>query len=292
MVQVFSVGLGAIAIVLSVLALSKGTGPQLELKGSRAGLAFAVLGIVFFLEGTSVSSPFLHSVSIALFYCGSALYLAGPRALLFTLPAGLIFASSFAPLTYGFWGIMYLDGLAYAEVVASVGVLWVRRKSPLVLECFLCGFFRTLGRDYCSACGKLFASPRVPLPKGKFLGFGAFVAAMMIALSLTIPLATATPNMSLVNYGLGGPSEASGFAPLPGWGLTQLPPAASAPGVEGYTLTQGLNRIQTYISASPFPGSALSSVNSTMTHPIPFSRVPRSLSPTMAGYTFTYGGAK
>jgi hypothetical protein len=289
--EVISVGLGVAAIVLSVTALVRETVRPFELKGNRAGLAFAILGIILYLEGTSFNSGFLHSVSIAMFYSGSVLYLVGPRALIPALPAGLIVASSFAPATYGLWGTLYLEFLSWAVAVVSAGILWVRRKPPQVLECFLCRFFRGVGRSYCSACGISLAPPSASLPRRRLLGFAAFAVAMIVALSLTIPLATGSPNVSLVNYGLGGPA-AGQFAPLPGWGVSPTAPSVTPSGVGGYSLTRGINRIEAFVSVSAYPGSALSAVGSTMTHPVRYSKLPGTLSPSLDGYTFTTGGTK
>jgi hypothetical protein len=290
--EVISVGLGAAAIVLSVTALVRETVRPFELKGNRAGLAFAILGIILYLEGTSFDSGFLHSVSIAIFYSGSVVSLAGPRALIPTLPAGLIVASSFAPPTYGLWGTLYLEFLSWAVAVVSAGILWVRRKPSQVLECFLCRFFRDVGRSYCSACGIPLAPPRASLPRRRALGFAAFAVAMIVALSIAIPLATDSPNVSLVNYGLGGPTATGQFAPLPGWGVSPTAPSVTPSGVGGYSLTQGINRIQAFVSVSPYPGPALSSVSSTMTDPVQYTKLPGTLSPKLAGYAFTNGGTR
>lgn len=281
----FSAFLVLAALVVSLAAFAKGMGARYELKGRSVGLIVAVAGSLSYLTGTSVQSAAIHSISIAVFYSGCVLYLAGARALVSALPFSLIELSTFAPIEYGQWGLIYLDGLAWALVVTSVALLWDSRKAPKTAACHLCSSFESRGLSFCGSCGRMVAP--VLGPSSRRL-FGIAAAAVVIALLFVpaFPLVTTTPSISVVNFGLGGPQAGTQFAPLPGWGAKTTPLSVGGAKISEYTLTKGGISIQAFVAVS----QNVSAFNKTRTAPVSPIGVPSSISQSMAGYSFQHGG--
>jgi hypothetical protein len=286
-----SLGLAVAAMVLSVVAFVRGVGPQYELKGSRIGLLLILTSILGYLIGTSLQSDILHTLSIAVFYWGSVLYLGGARSLVSSLPSGLILLSSFVPMVYGALGLIYLDGLSWALIVTSGALLWQWRKSMVHPACGLCASFMDRGKSFCSSCGRLIGPLAAPTSR-KLLGFAVFTVVMLATLSLTVPLLVATPTVSLANVSLGGPQIGNHFAPLPGWGVKTATFTRNGTSVDEYTFTQGRVTIEAIVATSPDSTIAASAVNSTRVSATPDPSVPASIAQVMPGYTLIQGGTK
>ena len=285
--SVISLAFVVSAMVLSVLAFARETGPQYDQKGSRVGVLVVILGVLLYVTGTYQQSALFHSVSIALFYWGSVFYLGGTRTLVSTLPAGFMALSVLVTAGYPPWGAFYLYGVSWALGVASAAILFAGRKVAQPLGCGLCASFRSRGRTFCSSCGSLLERPSTSLGRRRVLGFALFTAIFLTVLGLTVPVTVAGPRVALVDFGLGGPHLGS-FAPLDAW---RVAPIASAAGgaATGYSLTQGGASLQAYVATSQSSGVALSAVNSTMTAPIAVKGAPATVSPSMQAYTFIQG---
>ena len=283
-----SLGLVLAAMALSVVAFARGVGPQYELKGSRVGLLLILIGILGYLIGTSVESYLLHSLSIAVFYWGAVLYLGGVRSFVSTLPAGLILLSSFVPMVYGTLGLIYLDGLSWALIVASGGLLWIWKKSVELPACGLCASFRESGKSFCGSCGRLVGPLAAPRSR-KLIGFAVFTIATLATLSLTVPLLVTSPTVSLANVSLGGPQIGNHLAPLPGWEVKTVTVSRNGTAVDEYTYTKGMVTIEAIVAASPDSTIAESAVNSTRMNAVTDPDVPASISQQMSGYTLTRG---
>jgi hypothetical protein len=284
-----SLTLVAVAMVLSVVAFARAAGPQYELRGSRAGVLLAIVGILSYLIGTSLQSAFLHVFSIALFYWGCVLYLGGLRSLISTLPCGLVVLSLFAPVVYGVWGLIYLDGLSWAIIVASMGVLWQTRSQPRPPGCDMCTYFEIKRESFCLSCGRLIG-PLVGPSSRRFLGFAVFVIAMLGVLSLTVPVLTVSPTVSMISFGLGGPQTYNHFAPLQGWSVTGLAVSGNGTLVDDYHLADGRASLEALVATSQSPGAATAALNLTNVSPISASALPASIAQSMAGYTVDQRG--
>lgn len=281
----FSGTLVLTAMVLSLIAFAKGTGAQYELRGTRLGLLLAVAGILSYLTGTSIQSAVLHSLSMAVFYTGCVLYLAGARAFVSALPMSLIVLSTFAPFEYGQWGLIYLGGLAWALVVTSAALLWDSRKVPQMVACHLCSSFESRRWSFCGSCGRMIGRVVAP-PAGRLLGIA--VAAVVIAVMFVpaFPLVTANSSVSLANFGLGGPQTGNQFAPLPGWNVKTVPVSEGVGQINEYTLTKGGTTIEAFVA--PFQNDSV--FNRTRTASVSQFGVPSSISQSMKGYSFQQGG--
>jgi len=291
-VGVVSLSLALVAMFLAALAFVKETAPQYELDGNRSGAGFAALGILLYLAGTTLQSGFLHAFSITVFYWGAVLYLGGKRAVIPVIPSGLIIASLFVPSVSGLWGAVYLAGLSWALVVTSVAILWIRRGTRPPKGCSLCDSFRGRGKAYCSSCGRFFRTPTPSLPRRRFVGFAVFAVAMLVLLSLTVPVASATPSAGLSSFGLGGSRSDGGFPQLPGWEVTGLTPAGSGTGASQYLLTSGGASVMALLAVSQDSQAAFSMINATMNNPVPYPKIPATVSQSMSGYSFTKGGTR
>jgi hypothetical protein len=286
--EVLSTILVAAAMIVSVVAFTKAVGPQYELKGSRAGLLLAVASFLTYLFATSIESDGLHVLSIAGFYLGCVLYLGGPKSLISILPSGLILASLFAPMAFGIWGLVYLDGLSWALIVTSVVLIWDSRKGPAPLACAFCGLFGEKRETFCGSCGRQIGP--LAVPSRRLLGYLVFTVAMLTLLTLTVPLMTATPTVSLISFGLGGPQIGNHVAPLSGWTVKALRPPGNISSVNAYLLTEGKVSIEVTLSSSQSPQDAATAVNRTMVNSSPYSKLPPSIAQTMSGYTFKQKG--
>jgi hypothetical protein len=288
---VISFGLVLTAMVLSVVAFARGGGAEYELRGSRAGLVVAIGAILAYLVGTSVQSGALHVFSIAAFYWGCVLYLGGTRSLVSTLPCGLIVLSLFAPMAYGNWGLIYLDGFSWALVITSAALLWETRKRAEPLACVLCAWFQRRGDSFCGSCGRLLGSIRGPSSR-RFVGFGIFAILLLVLLTLTVPFLVATPRVSLVNIGLGGPQNQDPFAPLQGWSANGVTLSVGGVQVVEYVLTQGKVSIEAFVASSLDSQTAASAINGTKVNAVGYPEIPASISQSMSGYSFEQKGTK
>ena len=267
------------------------TGPQYKLQARRAGIPVAAVGILGYLEATSVNSPLLHAVSIAVFYWGSVLYLGGTRGFISTLPAGAIVVSLVFPSLFGTAGLLYLDEFAWVLLVGSTVILLLRRKGPAPPRCELCASFAEAGKAFCSSCGRVWGS--LPAPPGrKLLGFAVFTLGMLVLLSITIPLLVANPAVSLETYTLGGTGSNTHFAPLPGWGVKSASTTVNGTSVEVYTLTNGRDSIEALVAQSGASSAAVTALNATRPDAVPDTSVPSDVSRAMSGYTLTTAKAK
>jgi hypothetical protein len=280
----------ASAIVVSAVAFTRGVGPQYELRGSRTGLLLALASILSYFVATSLKNDPLHVFSVAGFYLGSVLYLGGPRPLIATLPAGLIVASLFAPMTFGLWGLVYLDGLSWAMIVTSAALIWDSRRSSPPPECTFCYLLVSTMASFCVSCGRQIAPLAGPSSR-RLLGFLTFAVAMLSLMTFTVPLMTPAPTIALVGFGLGGPQIGNHFAPLPGWNVKSLGPNGNGTDVSAYSITKGKVSLQAFLSASQSPKDATAAVNKTMAATSSYSKVPSTVSPAMVGYIFKQKGA-
>ena len=283
----FSSGLVLVAMIVSVAAFAMGTGAEYDLRGTRVGLVVAVAAVVSYLTGTSVESGPVHAVSMAAFYLGCVLFLAGARAFVSALPLGLIMLSTFAPVTYGQWGLIYLDGLAWALVVTSAALLWDSRRAPKSAACHLCSSFEGKGESFCGSCGRMLA-PVIGPSSRRLLGVAAVAVVIAVMFIPTFPLVTSDRPASLVNFGLGGPQTGTQFAPLAGWDARAATLTGVGSQVDGYTLTKGGVTIVAFVA----PYQNASAFNKTRTAPVSPIGVPSSFAQSMAGYSFQQGGTK
>ena len=282
---VLSAALAVGAIVLSIAAFAKGAGAQYAVKGSRRGLVVAVLGFVLYLAGTSMGSAPVHAFSIALFFCGCAFFLAGWRALVSALPSGLIVTSSFAPFVRGQWGLIYLDSLAWAILVTSMGLLWDLRSAPRTAPCGLCLPFEIKGWGFCGACGRQISEVSGPSPRA-LVGFVIFALAMAAAFEVGVPLAVAANPPSLAVFTLGGPQGGGHFAPLPSWG--SLSSSFSQGGIQfkEYALTNKGAFVDAFVASSPDANV----FNKTRTGTVTAVALPPAIAQYMSAYTFVQKG--
>jgi hypothetical protein len=233
----------------------------------------------------------LHAVSIAVFYWGSVLYLAGTRTFVATIPAGLVVISIAFPLAFGTTGLLYVDGLSWALFVTSLALLQIRKKSPPPAPCAFCTSFKEKGRSFCSSCGRHIAPLAAPSSR-KLYGFAIFTVAALALLTITVPVLVASPTVSLDNYGIGGPQATNHFAPLPGWGARTAPLKVNGTLVDRYSLTSGRIAMQALIAEASDPVSAADTLNSTRVGAVPDTSFPPSISNSMSGYTLTVGGTE
>ena len=275
------------AMVASLVAFAKGTGAQYELKGSRLGLLVAMVGVISYLAGTSLQSPVIHTFSIAVFYAGCVLYLAGRRAFVSALPAGLVMLSTFAPTADSQWGLVYMDWLAWTVIVASEALLWVSRKSPQTVACYLCPTFEGKGWSFCGSCGRKIAPLMGPSSR-RILGLAAVSVLIALMFVPSMALVTTGPATSAVNYGLGGPQSGNGFAPLPGWSAKASTLSEGGVQVTQYTLSKAGTTIEAFVAAS----QSTNVFNRTRTAPVSSFAPPSPVNESMAGYSFQQKGTR
>jgi hypothetical protein len=276
------------AMAVSMVAFSEGVGSQYDLKGSRAGLLLAIAGIISYLLGTSLQSDILHVLSIAVFYWGCVLSFGGVRPLASTLPFGMLVLTLFVPRAYGTQGLLFLEGLSWAVLIASAVLLWRSRRSVEPMRCYLCASFKERGEGFCGSCGRLIG-PTTAAPSRKgLIGFAVFTVAMLALLILTVPLLTVNPTVSFVYAGLGGDKTSNSFVPLSGWGVrTQTLQGHS---IDSYVLSNGKTSIQAFVAASQFPQVAASALNAARGNITGSPSLPPSLGGQMSGYTIAKNG--
>ena len=285
---VLTVTLALAAMVLSILAFTREFGPEYEKGGSRVGLLVVIVAILGYIWGTAAGSDGIHLLSIAAFYLGAVLYLGGSRSLLCAAPTGVILLSLTTPAVYGTWGMVYLDGLSWGIAVGSAGYLLLRRNTVGLAGCWFCDRSRSQGREFCSSCGGLIGRGSFPIPRRKIVRFAILSALLLLALSITVPLAYTGPTTSLVSFGLGGPLANQRFAPLQGWAAAPLTPKNGS-AVSGYTLSQGRTSIQAFVATAQAGYIALSAVDSVKGTTTPYAGIPASIAGSMDGYTFKQG---
>jgi len=275
------------AMVLSTVAFAKGTGAQYQLKGSRVGLLVAAVGIISYLAGTSLQSTVTHTFSIALFYSGCVLYLAGTRAFVSALPVSLIILSTFVPTASSQWGAIYLDWLSWGLIVASAALLWESRGAPRTPACSLCSSFENRRWSFCGSCGRKIA-PIIGPSSRRLAGLAAIAVVIALLFLPTVPLVMTAPPVAAVSYGLGGPQPGDHFAPLPGWSAKTSSLSEGGIQVSEYTLSKAGTTIQAYIAAP----QNTSAFNYTRTAPVSSFVVPSPINESMVGYYFQQKGTK
>ncbi|HXY56671.1 MAG TPA: hypothetical protein VEH01_03565 [Nitrososphaerales archaeon] len=279
------------AMIVSAVAFTREVGPQFDLRSRRAGIPVAVLGLLGYIEGTSVGSPFLHVLSIAVFYWGSVLYLSGTRSFVSTIPSGVIVVSLAFPSAYGAVGLIYLDVFSWVLLVVSAVLLVLRGSGPAPPSCGLCAGFSDAGKSFCSSCGRYLKPPPAPAPR-KLLGFAVFTVVMLAALSVTVPLLVTTPAVSLDSMSIGGSGVTNHFAPLQGWGVRETSTTADGLRVDEYSFTNGRLTIEALVSESGDSAAAAQALNATRRGAVPDASVPPAISRSMSGYTLTTAKTK
>jgi hypothetical protein len=285
-ISVFSTAFVLAAMITSMVAFAKGTGAQYELKGRRLGLIVAMVGIISYLAGTSLQSGIIHTFSIAAFYSGCVLYLAGRRAFVSTLPASFMILSTFTPTAYTQWGLIYVDWLAWAVIVASGVLQWESRKTPQMAACYLCPSYESRGWSFCGSCGRKIASVMGPSSR-RLAGLALFAVLMAFAFVPTVPLITTAP-VSAVDYGLGGPRLGDHFAPLPGWSAKISTLSEGGVQVGEYTLSSAGTTIDAFVASS----QNTTVFNGTRTSPVSPFAVRSPVNESMVGYSFQQKGTK
>jgi len=286
-IAVFSSAFVFAAVVTSLVAFAKGTGAQYELKGSRVGLVVAAVGMISYLAGTSLQSAILHTFSIAAFYSGCVFYLAGRRAFVSALPASLVILSTFAPTVDSQWGVIYLDWLSWAVIVASEALLWESRKVPKTVACYLCPTFEGKGWSFCGSCGRSIAAMMGPSSR-RVLGLAAVAVVIALMFVPALPLVATSPTASAVNYGLGGPQPGNRFAPLPGWSAKASTLSEGGVQVTRYALSKAGTTIEAFVAVA----QNTSAFNKTRTLPVSSFAPPSPINESMSGYTFQQKGTK
>ena len=284
---IFSTALVLAAMIASAWAIAKGTGAQYALKGTRVGFLIAVIGIISYLAGTSFQSEIIHTLSIAVFYSGCVLYLAGARAFVSALPAGFIMLLTFAPTAYGELGLIYLDSLAWALIVISAALLWDSRNVPQIAPCHICPSYESRGRRFCGSCGRKLGPTTGPSSR-RLLGLAVSAVVMAILFIPTFPLVTTGPSVSAVNYGLGGPQLMDNFAPLSGWSTRASTLSVGGVPVSEYTLSNAGTTIEAFVAAT----QDASVFNETRSTPVSSLTLPSSIAQSMVGYSFQQKGTQ
>jgi len=276
-------------MLISVAAISRALGSQYELKGSRKGLLLAILGVISYLVGTSVSSDVLHLLAITLFYWGCVLQLGGTRPLVSALPAGLIVVSLFAPRISPLWGLAYIEGLSWGVIVVSSFLLLNSRKSPEPLGCGFCSSCKERGESFCLSCGRLIGSSTIRPSRRGFSGVIAFTIIMTVLLTTTMPLMTVGPAASFASIGLGG-VQSSGVFPLPGWRTEAPVPAQPGEPFSRYILTNGATSIEAYVSLPGDSQSAAAALDAIGAKFLNGTTLPPSIANRTLEYTVSQDG--